>query len=84
MTMKIEYRAGVTIGALIAASLTLSGCMGPTYGTDKTSTGQLIDDLGNIVSIDLLIDEFQDIIAATGKEIIDAKHLMAVFDQAVA
>ncbi len=31
-----------------------------------------------------LIDEFQDIIAATGKEIIDAKHLMAVFDQAVA
>ena len=51
MTMKIEYRAGVTIGALIAAILTLSGCMGPTYGTDKTSTGQLIDDLGNIVSI---------------------------------
>lgn len=51
MTMKIEYRAGVTIGALIAASLTLSGCMGPTYGTDKTSTGQLLDDLGNIASI---------------------------------
>ncbi|MEM5495041.1 hypothetical protein [Hoeflea sp. AS16] len=51
MTMKIEYRAGVTIGALIAASLTLSGCLGPTYGTDKTSTAQLIDDLGNIVSV---------------------------------
>ncbi|MEM5471990.1 hypothetical protein WNZ14_09670 [Hoeflea sp. AS60] len=50
MTMKIEYRAGVTIGALIAASLALSGCMGPTYGTDKTSTAQLIDDLGNIAS----------------------------------
>ncbi len=51
MTMKIEYRAGVTIGALIAASLTLSGCMGPTYGTDKTSTAQLMDDLGNIASL---------------------------------
>lgn len=51
MTMKIEYRAGVTIGALIAASLALSGCLGPTYGTDKTATGQLIDDLGNIASI---------------------------------
>ena len=51
MTMKIEYRAGVTIGALIAASLTLSGCLGPTYGTDKTSTEQLFDDLGNMASI---------------------------------
>jgi len=51
MTMKTEYRAGVTIGAIIAASLTLSGCMGPTYGTDKTATAQLIDDLGNIASI---------------------------------
>ena len=51
MTMKTEYRAGVTIGVLIAASLTVSGCLGPTYGTDKSSTEQLIDDLGNIASI---------------------------------
>ncbi|MBC7280169.1 hypothetical protein [Hoeflea sp.] len=51
MTMKTKYRAGVTIGALIAASLTLSGCLGPTYGTDKSSTEQLIDDLGNIASL---------------------------------
>ena len=51
MTMKTEYRAGVTIGALIAASLTLSGCLGPTYGTDKPSTVQLIDDLGNIATL---------------------------------
>lgn len=50
MTMKTEYRAGVTMGALIAAGLTLSGCLGPTYGTDKTSTEQLMDDLGNIAS----------------------------------
>lgn len=51
MTMKTEYRACVTIGALIAASLTVSGCLGPTYGTDKTATAQLFDDLGNIASI---------------------------------
>lgn len=51
MTMKSEYRAGVTMGALIAASLTLSGCLGPTYGTDKTATAQLFDDLGNIASL---------------------------------
>ncbi|AKI01718.1 hypothetical protein IMCC20628_03024 [Hoeflea sp. IMCC20628] len=51
MTMKTEYRACVTIGALIAASLTVSGCLGPTYGTDKTATAQLIDDIGNIASI---------------------------------
>jgi outer membrane murein-binding lipoprotein Lpp len=41
MTMKTEYRACVTIGALIAATLVLSGCLGPTYGTDKTATEQL-------------------------------------------
>lgn len=51
MTMKIEYRAGVTMGAIIAAGLVLSGCLGPTYGTDKTAGAQLIDDLGNIASI---------------------------------
>lgn len=51
MTMKTEYRTSMTIGALMTASLVLSGCMGPTYGTDKTATAQLIDDLGNIASI---------------------------------
>ncbi|MEQ8481017.1 MAG: hypothetical protein RIC18_10185 [Hoeflea sp.] len=51
MTVKTEYRACVSIGAVIAASLALSGCLGPTYGTDKSSTEQLVDDLGNIASI---------------------------------
>lgn len=51
MTVKTEYRACVSIGAVIAASLVLSGCLGPTYGTDKSSTEQLVDDLGNIASI---------------------------------
>ncbi len=31
-----------------------------------------------------LVDEAQDIVAAAGKEVIDAKNLMAVFDQAAA
>lgn len=51
MTMKTEYRASVTIGALIAASMVLSGCLGPTYGTEKSSTVQLMDDLGSIASL---------------------------------
>lgn len=51
MTMKTEYRAGVTIGAIIAASLTVSGCLGPTYGTGTPATTQLIDDLGSIASV---------------------------------
>ena len=51
MTMKTEYRACVTMGALIAASLMLSGCLGPTYGTDKSSTEQLVDDLGSIATL---------------------------------
>ncbi|WP_422372848.1 hypothetical protein [Hoeflea sp.] len=51
MTVKTEYRASVSIGAVIAASLALSGCLGPTYGTDKSSTEQLVDDLSGIASI---------------------------------
>jgi len=51
MTMKIEYRAGVTMGAVFAASLALSGCLGPTYGTGTPATTQLVDDLGSIASI---------------------------------
>lgn len=51
MTIKIEYRASVTMGAVFAASLALSGCLGPTYGTGTPATTQLVDDLGNIASI---------------------------------
>ena len=51
MTARNVYRACVSLGALTAASLMLSGCLGPTYGTDKTSTEQLLDDLGSIASV---------------------------------
>ncbi len=37
---------------LVASSLAVSGCMsGPTYGTDKTSTEQLVGDVTGILSM---------------------------------
>ncbi|TCD16640.1 hypothetical protein [Oricola cellulosilytica] len=37
--------------ALFAAAFVLSGCLGPTYGTDRTAGEQLVDDLSEIVSL---------------------------------
>jgi hypothetical protein len=46
------FRVGVAAAGILAATLTLSGCMGsPTYGTDKTAMEQLGDDLGSTVAI---------------------------------
>lgn len=46
------FRAGMGVAGILAATLTLSGCMGsPTYGTDKSAAEQLVDDLGSSVSI---------------------------------
>lgn len=51
MAMTREIRlAGAA--ALLGACAVLSGCVGgPTYGTDKTSGEQLMDDLGNAVML---------------------------------
>ncbi|WP_411033244.1 hypothetical protein [Shinella sp. BYT-45] len=49
MTRNIRVRTGLV--GLFGASLLLTGCMGPTYGTSKTAGEQLIDDLGNAVMI---------------------------------
>jgi hypothetical protein len=51
--MKTTSAFRVCMGAagMLAAALTLSGCMGPTYGTDKTAMEQLGDDLGSSVAI---------------------------------
>ena len=49
MTRNIRVRTGLL--GLLGGSLLLTGCMGPTYGTDKTAGEQLIDDLGNAVMI---------------------------------
>jgi hypothetical protein len=46
------FRVGMSAAGILAATLTLSGCIGsPTYGTDKTAMEQLGDDLGNAVAI---------------------------------
>jgi hypothetical protein len=46
------FRVGMAAAGVLAATLTLSGCMGsPTYGTDKTAMEQLGDDLGSTVAI---------------------------------
>ena len=44
-------RAIAKMIALAAVAGGVSACMGPTYGTDKSSTVQLIDDIGNMASI---------------------------------
>ncbi|WP_245428379.1 hypothetical protein [Kumtagia ephedrae] len=42
----------MTAAGLVAAAAALSGCMsGPTYGTDKTSSEQLVGDVSNILSL---------------------------------
>ena len=49
MTRNIRVRTGLL--GLLGGSLLLTGCMGPTYGTDKTAGEQLIDDLGNAIMV---------------------------------
>jgi len=44
------YRVG-TLAVLLGVAFSASSCMGPTYGTDKTATKQLVDDLGDSMSI---------------------------------
>ena len=46
------FRAAVNVVGVVAGMAALSGCMGsPTYGTDKSASEQLINDLGQSVSI---------------------------------
>lgn len=52
MGMMREFRVGASLAGLIGASSLLAGCMGaPTYGTDKTATEQLMQDVGNAVML---------------------------------
>lgn len=42
----------VALGPLLAGSMALGGCMSsPTYGTDKTSTEQLVEDVTGVLSL---------------------------------
>lgn len=45
MTRNIRVRTGLV--GLLGASFVLTGCMGPTYGTGKSTGEQLVEDLGN-------------------------------------
>lgn len=51
MTMRTGLRPAAGAGSLLALALLASGCAGPTYGTDKSATEQLFEDIGNIASI---------------------------------
>ncbi|MDI7864779.1 hypothetical protein MRS76_22890 [Rhizobiaceae bacterium n13] len=44
-------RVTASIAGLLGACLTLTGCLGPTYGTDKSSSVQLIEDLADATSL---------------------------------
>lgn len=49
--MTEKYRVAGTLIVLSAVALSASGCMGPRYGTDKTATVQLMDDISDAASL---------------------------------
>lgn len=49
--MSEKYRVAGTVIVLSALALSASSCMGPRYGTDKTATAQLVDDIGDAASL---------------------------------
>ncbi len=51
MKMMHGFRVSVSVAGLLAACLTLTGCLGPTYGTDKSSGAQLLGDLADATSL---------------------------------
>jgi len=49
--MKQMYRVAGSLIVLMSAAISVSSCIGPRYGTDKTSGEQLIDDIGDAASL---------------------------------
>jgi hypothetical protein len=49
--MTDKYRVAGTVMVLSALAFSASSCMGPTYGTDRPATEQLVDDLGDAASL---------------------------------
>lgn len=45
------FRAAARMIALAAMAASVSACLGPTYGTDKTATEQLVDDISSMASV---------------------------------
>lgn len=61
MKMMHGFRVSVSVAGLLAACLTLSGCLGPTYGTDKSSGEQLLGDLADATSLKSITQKEKDI-----------------------
>ncbi|WP_313591698.1 hypothetical protein [Agrobacterium cavarae] len=51
MSMTQSFRMYRTVAGISLACLALSACTSPTYGTGKSASEQLLDDLGNATSI---------------------------------
>ncbi|KQM35516.1 hypothetical protein ASF03_04720 [Rhizobium sp. Leaf68] len=51
MSMTQSFRMYRTLAGISFACLALSACTSPTYGTGKSASEQLLDDLGNATSI---------------------------------
>lgn len=48
---RTALRPTITLALVCAGGLAVAGCFGPTYGTGVTASDQLMDDLGNAVSL---------------------------------
>lgn len=46
-----SLRSTASLACLVAGAVALAGCFGPTYGTGKTASDQLLEDLGNSLSL---------------------------------
>ena len=46
-----SLRSTVSLAFVLVGTVALAGCFGPTYGTGKTASDQLMEDIGNSLSL---------------------------------
>lgn len=51
MSMEVKVRTVCVLVGAVSVSAVLSGCVSPTYGTEKTANAHLMDGIGSMVSI---------------------------------
>lgn len=51
MSMEVKVRTVCVLVGAVSVSALLSGCVSPTYGTEKTANAHLMDGIGSMVSI---------------------------------
>ncbi|MBW3097099.1 hypothetical protein [Pseudohoeflea coraliihabitans] len=51
MQIDTGQRAALRAALLVAMAMSVTACLGPTYGTDKTATEQLVEDVSNMATI---------------------------------